>query len=135
MNFSKKYVLLRKIKMEKKKATATEPNKAVSLKLEEKRKSYEDVFVQISPSQLLTIFPLVKQSYFNSLKSNQKFPFIFSSFWNRNIAAVSIQRMWRGYKVRRKLNMPDLLLKKAAAIRIQRWIRKLAFRNRQNFML
>ena len=69
------------------------------------------------------------------MKSQKKFPFVFSPFWERNIAAVSIQRMWRGYKVRQQISMPDVLLKKAAAIRIQRWVRKLAFRNRQNFML
>lgn len=51
-------------------------------------------------------------------------------------AAVSIQRMWKGYNVRKKvINFPNFLLRKTAAIKIQKWVRKLAFKNRNNFML
>jgi hypothetical protein len=53
----------------------------------------------------------------------------------RSIAAVSIQRHWKGYKVRKSWNAFIRIKEKESAIKIQRWIRRLKFIHRHKFLL
>lgn len=78
-------------------------------------------------------FEMVKNCYYKSVKESVQFPFIFEEAWKRTNSALAIQRMWRGYQSRKKINAPENLLKKKAATRIQRWIRNLAFFNKIGF--
>jgi hypothetical protein len=54
----------------------------------------------------------------------------------RSAAAVSIQRMWRGYIIRKKLKNSYLrVTRNHAAWLIQRYIRNLGFRKRTKLFL
>ncbi len=66
---------------------------------------------------------------------NYEFPFLLEGLAARQMAAVSIQRIWRGYKVRKSVNAYLKIKEKESAIRIQRWIRRLPFIHRRKFLL
>lgn len=53
----------------------------------------------------------------------------------RSFAAVTIQRYWRGAKVRKNINNSKSIKHSKAAIKIQRWIRSLKFQHRYKFLL
>lgn len=62
-------------------------------------------------------------------------PFLLEALAHRAMAAVSIQRMWRGSKVRRSINAFLKIKEKESAVRIQRWVRRLPFIHRRKFLL
>lgn len=51
------------------------------------------------------------------------------------MAAASIQRYWKGYKVRKSVNAYLRIKEKESAIKIQRWLRNLKFIHRHKFLL
>jgi hypothetical protein len=53
----------------------------------------------------------------------------------RSISSVIIQRIWRGYIVRKKIQLHKKITERECAIRIQRWIRNLPFIHRHKFLL
>ena len=53
----------------------------------------------------------------------------------RNMAAVAIQRIWRGSKTRAYINARNHIKQEQAASLIQRWVRGLKFRHRYKFLL
>lgn len=56
---------------------------------------------------------------------------------HRITASTVVQKLWRGYSIRKKIKAEVFELIKAsrAATRIQRWFRKLPFIHRRNFMI
>jgi len=70
------------------------------------------------------------------LKGNHyELPFILEYLTLRSQAAISIQRYWRGYKVRKSVNAYRTIKEKDSSVKIQRWIRRLPFIHRQKFLL
>lgn len=62
-------------------------------------------------------------------------PFLLEGLAKRMIAAVAIQRRWRGWKVRKSVNAFLKKKEKESAIKIQRWVRRLPFIHRHKFLL
>ena len=77
------------------------------------------------------------QGYF----TNNEVPFIKINLLSENFikitsAIIRIQRVWKGFKVRRSLKqeLTSEYTRQRAACRIQRWFRNLKFSHRKNFM-
>ena len=93
---------------------------------------------QLDMSELLAI---VKKEYFKYMKSSSTdsiadpFPVLSSKLLERSMAAVNIQRFWRGSKVRKIMNARKRIRQEQAASVIQRWVRGLKFRHRYQFLL
>jgi hypothetical protein len=67
--------------------------------------------------------------------NHYELPFILEHLTLGSKAAVSIQRYWRGHKVRKSVNAYLKIKEKESAVKIQRWIRKLPFIHRRKFLL
>ena len=81
---------------------------------------------------------IIKKEYRKALLSDSKFcqiPFLIESFSLRSMAAVSIQRHWKGYKVRKSVDAYLRIKERESAIKIQRWLRNLKFIHRHKFLL
>jgi hypothetical protein len=83
---------------------------------------------------------IVRKEYWRTMRalvggSYCELPFLLESLLVRQRAAVSIQRLWRGYRVRRSVNAFLKMKEKESAVRIQRWVRRLPFIHRRKFLL
>jgi hypothetical protein len=83
---------------------------------------------------------ILRKEYWRAMRNivsgrNYEFPFLLERLAIRQKAAVSIQRVWRGFKVRKSVNAYLKIKEKESAIRIQRWVRKLPFIHRRKFLL
>lgn len=70
----------------------------------------------------------------SGLKIND-FPVLIQNIALRGRAAISIQRIWRGFKARQKVNAYEERRRKNSAIKIQRWIKNLGFYHRYRFLV
>lgn len=78
----------------------------------------------------------MKEQYFKSRNQKKIFPFCLEEIMERSAAAVSIQRIWRGYRARKIFgNAYEKMAKDKAARFIQRHIKNLGFRKRNTMLI
>ena len=104
-------------------------------KIEKIYTGYGDRFVQITEAPA-KIYQCMKQHFYKCLKQKKLFPFCLEEIMERSAAAVSIQRIWRGYLARKSImNSYERICRKHAAWLIQRQIRNLGFHKRNKMLI
>ena len=51
------------------------------------------------------------------------------------MSAIAIERLWRGYKVRKVKTIKEMIIENRSALKIQKWLRKQSFLHRHKFLL
>lgn len=77
-------------------------------------------------------------AYIKELLAGQQpapFPVLSERLLARTMAAVTVQRYWKGSRVRKWNHARKRIRENEAARMLQRWVRDLKFRHRYKFML
>lgn len=110
MGLRKKYHVIASLLKKKKKRQPSYYNRVIDTKchlntnllfrIKNIESEYKDRFVLVTEDPNV-IYKYMREQYYKCLHNKKPFPFCVQEIIERSAAAVSIQRMWRGYKVRK----------------------------------